>query len=327
MGAFWSEFNKSYDEGLTQALGQLVQSGKLKGSLASPVRHPEFYRSVEDLAKKAGLEYVPRVLISETVPIGPAWARKLPNAAASPLVRLVIVGKPMMELTNASLSRPMSPELKSFMAHEFSHLKDGVLYSTGWQRLSPLTSPFIAMAGLALYDHITANTKKKPDESPEEYQERVTSNIHQSADEEIKKIEETKSDTPHKWEIDPQSKKGFVNGMRYIAAAAVGLGAGLMLTRHKMLSAEYRADKMAVEWAEAPEAQKKTLSNLHKIWGEAGRKQPPADTFAKKWNEFYHEKISANTIHAHPTLEQRLSFIDQVAKERLLNPASQQNRQ
>lgn len=298
----------SWNEALREAIKASLKQGRLSGTLASKRKHPEFIESIEALAQKSGLGYTPHILVVDELPVGPVWSRKLPNAGASPL-QSVLVSKSMLESTGSSLNRPMSKKLETVMAHEFSHLKDGALHNLG-VRVMPFALPLISMAGLWLYDRAKAKTKHIAHENKKEYGKRLTESIHKEADEQI---EETKQGTnTKKWHADPNWSEWAINAGRYALVAAVGLATGLLLTRHFSLSAEFRADKFAVEKTGSPEMFKDMLKQLSKIWGEAKANQPKEDKVGGIIMEKYHWLIS-RTIHAHPSLQERLAHIDKIS--------------
>ena len=309
---FWEQFTRQVAEAFTEKHG---------GTLVDPYKHSDFLVSFANLAKRAGLwtpsgdcskpynpkteGYIPHVIVMDEFPMGPVWTRKLPQGGANPM-RMVLLNDSMMKLTGSSIYGKMSSELETVMAHEFSHLKDGGFHLLG-NRLQVFAMPLVAMAGLYLYDRAKEKTEHKQGQSKAEYLNELTGNIHKEADAEIAKAHNPEK--PNEWHIDPDWHECIMNAGRYFLVAAVGLCAGLGIARHVALSAEYRADKMAVELTGNPEIFKKVLSDLHATRREARPEKPIADTFGKIIKEKYHDLLG-ETIHAHPTLKQRISYID-----------------
>lgn len=274
--------------------------------------HPEFHRSFSRLAEKYHLGYVPEILVTDriTLPM-PVWMQKIPNGAGYP-AGVVIINQGMMDMTGSHLSRAMSPSLETVMAHEFSHLKDGLLHGMVGVYL-PVVLPLIAMIGLRMYDKAHARSKKHPNQSKEEYTEQLTQNINDVANEEKEKniSFHVHSD---KWQIHPAWKAHMIEGARYMLVAAVGLATGLLASRHMALGAEFRADRRAVEMTGNPEIFKQVLSDLDKAWAEGHKNNPPemgsvGKIIKRKFQWLLHE-----TVYAHPTDKQRFDHIDKVAE-------------
>lgn len=306
---FWDNFTRQVH----------INWAKQEGiTLLTAEQHSEFLTSVAKMAEKSGLldvksnsikGYLPHIMIMDEIPIGAAWARKMPNAAANHM-RGIIISKSMLDLTNSSIHRAITPELEAVMAHEFSHLKDGSMHMLMIHR-GTFALPLVAMAGLYLYDRAKEKTKREYGQSKDEYLSELSKNIHKSADEEIEKGKNIQNQ--QEWHFDSYWKAGIINAGRYGIVAAVGLVGGLLAARHASLAAEFRADKNAVELTGNPEIFKKVLSELTNV----KRKylpdvRPKADNFGEIIKEKYHW-LMARTLHAHPTLDERLSHIDRVA--------------
>ena len=119
--------------------------------------HPEFMGHIAELAQRAGLDYVPHVVVSE-IQVGNTVAHTA-NAMAGSYERGIIINPKMMKLTNSSLHSRLSPELETVIAHELGHLKDGFLHYWTLQKGGLYAAPVIAMAGLYLYDKAHTNTE------------------------------------------------------------------------------------------------------------------------------------------------------------------------
>lgn len=309
-----------WEEITRQVADTIVKDSKLKGAvLIGKKKHPELFQHIAELAAKADLSYIPRVIVVDKLPGGPIWAQKLPNAGASPL-RVVLVSEAMMKCTGADLSRRLSPGLEAVMAHEFSHLKDGALHSLHGH-FTPFLLPLVAMAGLYLYDRANEKTKPQAGQSKEEYGKALADSVHKVADAEIEKCKCKEREAAKHWHYDPAWQAQIIDAGRYALVAAVTLGAGLLWARQHSLAAEFRADGFAAQHC-SPEAMKKVLNDLEGVFKEARKNKPPIDSIGAWVKDKLHWVLN-KTVHAHPSLKERVSYIDQVAAERQSVPAAQ----
>lgn len=321
--AFKREFNKGLHESLLAKTQQELQQGLLKGTLVTPHQHPEFFASLDGLAKRAGLGYSPIMVLSDAPLVQYSWLEQVPNAAALPGRRLLLVNKQLMQLTGASLHAPVSPKLETLLAHELSHLKHDLPGVIG-TRLSIMAFPLVAVMGLHLYDRARHTTPRAPEETESNYKKRLADGIDNAAGEEKKALLSAESLTfdQQQWRVEKNWWEKIVNAGRYAAAAAVGVGAALWLARRTSLAREFHADKFAAEVTGNPEILKSVLVDIHKEAEKLIAAHPAPDSIGKSFNEYYHD-ILVKTVDAHPSLRERLAFIDKVAQQRQTTTALQ----
>lgn len=306
---FKLHFRLAFEKAMDKATHDVARD--LGGVVCTQKTHPEFYGSMDALAERAGVSYSPRLIVAKNLPGGPVWAKHLPNGGATP-VGVVMISDAMMKLTGSSLDKPMSDKLAAVMAHEFSHLKDGVAHGLV-THLAPWALPVAAMAGLYLYDRAYANTPPLKEGGSREFHLALQNNIHKEADKAIAQAQEEESGIKQGgMALDAGWQARMLNAGRYLMAGAVGLAGGLVYARHAALDAEYRADAFAAKLV-GPEAMKQVLVDLEGVFKEARKNKPKADTLWKRVAENYHWLV-ARTISAHPELEERLSHIDRVAE-------------
>ncbi|MDX2094985.1 MAG: M48 family metalloprotease [Alphaproteobacteria bacterium] len=134
---------------------------------------------------------------------------------------------------HASLSAPVSEELKAVLAHELSHLKHGDvrLHKILPLRLSPFIGLAAGMGGLALYNHI----KKKE----------VDGNIADSDKKEFRQA--TLEQEIQKTEQENPWLSASIKIMKYVAAGTLGLIAGSFVSKALHNRMEFRADRFSAE--------------------------------------------------------------------------------
>ena len=300
--------NQSWNDLLALKIKEHVASNKMQGTLISKNTHPRLVSGIESLAEKCGLDFVPHLFVSDTLDIGPIWARKLPNAGITES-RFIIANKSLVDMAQGNLHGELTSELETILAHEFSHLKDGRVHASA-TRFATYALPLVAMAGLWIYDKAKAKTQHKADENKQDYGKRLTENIHKTADEEVDKS--NTPDKPHKWHADPTWSERILNAGRYAVVAAVGLAIGLTISRKMSLSAEFRADRMAVLKTEKPEVFKKILTQItEKTQGAVAERLQNGDPISESIYDKL-QMILGSTIHAHPTLSERIAAIDKI---------------
>jgi hypothetical protein len=295
-------------------------------------QYPEFMGHIDELAKKAGLKYVPHVVIQH-IGIG-SGVVVTPNAFTYPHAKGIVINPQMMELTNANIHSRLPDKLESFLAHELGHMKDGFLHYWSLHAAGLCVAPVVAMAGLYLYDKAHKKTLDEGNsQNKEAYANRVETHLHNIADEEIKKIQNEKK--TEGWQIDPEWKKGVINAGRYSMAAALGLALGVTGTRYGGTLAEYRADRMVAKISKV-EPFKEVLSTIRtdveKIWAYNAMivKENGGEFECFKRNmqyrikqrgffsavtDYIREKYAYFTTFVHPDDKTRFAALDNFAKK------------
>lgn len=303
----------------TEFIHQYVKS--MGGQVLTEKEHPEFVRHIHDMAKELKLPYKPIIAVTDRIPIGPVWMHHFPNLAALPNEGLVFCNKAMLNMCKSSTHTAPSPALKSWFAHELSHLKHdsgGTIIS----HYSGIVLPAAAMMGLYIYDKAMKKT-------PEDKNILVNMNqeIHTIADHELKLLddEQKKDRINNPWRMEPAIHKPIIEASRYLAAGALGLVGAYLLRRHISLAREFRADKVAVELVKAPEAFKQSLIEIEHAHMEGARKiftnPKQLETIKPKTMKEHLELgktlLDIYTTHAHPKLSERLTHVDKVAANML----------
>jgi len=317
---FWEQFFPKFDE---------LQKDFAKYAIPHDC---EMMKHIAELSEKAGLKYVPNVVIQH-IGIG-SGVVLTPNAGAFTEAKAIVINPQMMELTGANIHSRLPENLESFLAHEFGHMKDGFLHYWSLHAAGLYIAPAVAMAGLYLYDKAHKKTLDEGNsQNKEAYANRVETHLHNIADEEIKKIQNEKK--TEGWQIDPEWKKGVINAGRYSMAAALGLALGVTGTRYGRTLAEYRADKMVARIAKV-EPFKETLSiiraDVEKIWAQNAiiiKENGGEFEFFKKnmqyrikqrgfipaVTDYIKEKYAYFTTVVHPDDKTRFAALDRYAKQ------------
>lgn len=302
---FWRQFFPKFEE----------SRKNFAKNVLSHEQYPEFMGHIAELAEKAGLKYVPNVLIGE-IGMGGGIVYTA-NAMGVPNERGIIINPKMMKATNASLNSRLTPELEAVVAHELGHLKDGFLHMWTLQRGALYATPIVAMAGLYLYDKAHEKTPHLENQSKDEHFKVLEQNLHKAADEEIEKIKNEKKEG---WQLDPKWQEGIMNAGRYSMAAAIGLVASLGITRCGMNAAEFRSDRMMVKLTQNPEPFKKIMTQMEDEGNQflkyyeqrinQLKKEGFTMTFKNKIQNLYLTEI----VGAHPSNVDRFKAINNFAE-------------
>jgi Zn-dependent protease with chaperone function len=225
----------------------------------------------------------------------------------------------MLDNTSSSLGGKASAELEAVFAHEFSHLKDGWIKAFSG-RAAVVGVPVIGIAAFYLLKRAYEKHDPKHKQSEKELAQALKEKVEHIAAGEIQQAEQV-DHRIDEMQLDPAWKKYVIASAQYAAVAAIGLAGGLAVARYSSLASEFRADKFAVEITQKPETFKKMLTNLHEARGvKLGQKDHAfkqslgyANGFLEKAEETLNW-ILKKTIHAHPTLEQRLSHVDKLVQ-------------
>ncbi|MBY0407332.1 MAG: M48 family metalloprotease [Rickettsiales bacterium] len=179
-------------------------------------------------------------------------------------------------------AREPTQEIKAVLAHEIAghvgHHKNLI----GWNKLSVFSAPIIAVTAYELARRYTGTPEdraRKIDEAPEE----------------------------------PTLSAKAMTVAKYLAIGTVGLAAGGYLARHMSRTAEFAADKRAVEFTKNPEA---LVSALQKLEAQAQKAMKEYEKDAHGITEWLSRQVhnfKNATIHAHPELEERISAIRSIS--------------
>ena len=251
---------------------------------------------------------MPHFVVTDEIPFGPQWVRKLPNGSAYSL-HAVVINKSMMEMTDANLGKSITPKLETIVAHEFSHLKHDFGMADKLAMNLPWLLPLVAVESLYLYNHARKKTPHSPTQSDGDYARKLTASINAVSSEDIRKTDiPAPADTWHK---DPRRERKIKETARYISVGALTALAGLFISREASLAREFRADKFAVELTGNKEIYKKMLVDMEDIWEKAFQENKFGASFTKRFLESL-KHIVENFTQAHPSTEQRIKFIDRL---------------
>ena len=291
-------------------LAEAIAHG-FNGTILNKADHPKFMADINEMSKAAGLNYEPIVMVSEDLPCVPPFMSKLSNAVGIPEQGIIITNDAMLDLMKSS-KQEMTGGLKSFMAHEISHLKyDEYVIKLG--RLSPV---MLAAAGMGALYYVNHAGKKHPkDEDVSARQE----HIKQLADEHLTALdEEEKSNKPGP-KAETKIYKPLVTAASYLGIAALGIAAGLQVNRQLLIAAEYRADRTAVKLAKDPEAFIKAFKDIeHETFKFIGSVVDQPDEVLKVLPETKLEReylrIQNDYLMAHPSNKLRIQEIRKTAQ-------------
>jgi len=271
--------------------------------------HPGWIADLEELSAKAGvaapsLYRVPTHRINGTM-------------AADALI--LTDGLLKVAGSSAHDYRP-SKEVLMIIAHELGHRKQGLALMSS-RVLLPMALPMAAIAALHLYDKAQA---KKPNPNNKDLKDA----IDEVTDNTIASIRKTHGaanfDDEASRQATVQWKESILRNGRYVLAGALGLTVGLMGSRAISLHLEHDADRMAALLTGDMEGYIGTLKKLHKIGGDMFKQElrdkPCPETVAEKIQDFVYNQfkdIIGNTIHAHPSIEEREAFLRRAFTDRV----------
>lgn len=210
----------------------------------------------------------------------------VPNAA-SVSADAIILSKPALKLYDSvNLANPLSKEMEGVIAHEMHHCAHRTRMMLT-SRAPVFLLPLAAMTGVYLYDRAQAKAKAEKDTSPQ--------NLSKHVEGEAKTLSDT---LPRKDGEHTVMDKALSAG-KYMAAAALGIGAGLMAARYGTRFEEFAADKFAASVV-GKEEMVNALRKVHKALGASISEthQP------QKW-----QGIILETFMAHPTFAERAAHI------------------
>ncbi len=223
--------------------------------------------------------------------------------------------------------RPSSGVL-GVMAHELGHHKQSIIPRLG-AKLLPWAAPMAAMAALYIYEQATQANKPL---SQQELQEAIHKATETTVENMKKNHEHGTFESEHARETTTAWKESILYQGRYLLAAALGFGAGLLGARAVTRHLEFDADRIAVMLTGDAEGYIKCLENLHAV----AKKQMTAELANKPKLEKVGEKIQdylvsswknlmKETVHSHPAMKERAqalrnTFGEQVVASRTTTP-------
>lgn len=207
--------------------------------------HPELIQDVATMAQQMGIK-PPEIKIAKS---------RLANALSIPAEHSVYITQGFLDAfhmkdLNAKLPKP----LKMMLAHEMSHLRDGAqFYEFAQLHIPYILMPLAAMGAVGLYHHLrdpAVNDVAK--QSKEELHQSLTTarGVEEAqllAQYDALKEKHPAEDYAKKCEQAYAVQQRWWRAAEYVAAGALGLTAGHYTGRQMVLSAEFRADRAAIE--------------------------------------------------------------------------------
>jgi len=220
-------------------------------------------------------------------------------------------------VTDGAMGLLNHDELKAMIGHEMSHIKDGRFISHTARTLSIYTLPLAFAAGYYVLD----KAYRKKEHSEDKNLSMMDAIKQVVIDEKLGLSKPTNSKAN---DAIGQKTDLYEQCLRWggtVAAAAVGLAAGLGLTRYMSLAAEFRSDRTGAMLTN-PEAMVSAVKKLMGHAEEMANKQsfsggfittsPTIDSaLTKLWQRikgYYQQEmmlLDLEYIHAHPTTAQR----------------------
>lgn len=206
----------------------------------SPAEAPHLHAAVEDLCRKANISKPAICCVHDTRGLGPLFRHIFEHIAAATKIEegpAIILGDKFRAIMgHHALNEPISEEMKSILAHEIGHIKNGDInkYKILPLRLSPILGMVAGAAGMWYYQHL--QQKKE--------QAKLAGATEAEAHAAIAK----------EWEQSDQSSVPItqtfhhhVSAAKTIAGGLLGfaVGTGIFALGHRHI--EFRADRCSAE--------------------------------------------------------------------------------
>lgn len=282
---------------------EFLQSGlKMSAYRMDKKTAPGWYAALEELSAKAEVN-TPALYHVPTHRINGGMA----------LDALVLTDGLIKMGGSSHLDAKPSKEIMMVMAHELGHHKQSKALMIG-ARFLPWMLPMAGVAALCIYDRMQVDKKELQD-----LQESIDRTTGASIDDMKKAHEIGTFEDEHAKQVTEKWKENLLHAGRYVLVAALGAGLGLAASRSAMRHFEFDADRMATVLTGDPEGYISFLKKMHTV----GRKEFTQELSAKARPLEVTEKIKdyiatawkdlmANTIHAHPSMEERAAAIRKI---------------
>ncbi len=262
--------------------------------------HPEFVKDVERIAGIVGIETPQLMLIPSPIP----------NAMANPVTNSVFMTEGFLKLIKQdSLHTAPNKKLEMTLAHEMSHIKDGIGMRAAEKLLPWMALPAASVAALYLYDNSRHRHDKKT--AIEEAAKHEKNELAKAYAKDHSTSPQILAFQQHLWDAG-----------KTLAVGALGLAGGLHLTRYYGNETEHRADRMAVKVGRDPQALYEMLEEMSKVGAEIKREREkaikPATGFAGRLSDYIKKELRVirnEYVSPHPTNEQRLSHMRRYLQE------------
>lgn len=279
---------------------------------------------LEEATAKLGIQEPVRILTSSSTQPNAMYLPTKLSKNPKPVANIVLT-EGMINLMNEgqSISNHASKELKAIIGHELSHVKDGFHYNNYARSLPICALPLAFSVGYYLLDK-TFRTPENENKTLKEQLGALKETIGKEKQALLTDTESLSSDAIRKAEA-------YDNVLRMggtVAAAAVGLVAGLGVSRHMSMRGEFRADRAGAWLTDAKamsSALEKTLTEFHKPFNQTFtlQMQPAKNTLfeglqaslARMKNYLNQEvqTLQAETVAYHPNLAERTKNLSKFA--------------
>lgn len=304
----WQQYDDAVHNAVRNHFGHQTQ-------ILTRASAPGLWNAGHELAEKAGIRC--RMYAVESIfPHQPTTlAALLPNAAGGPMLAPkdgnIFFTKNFLRLGNISLHSPPEPWVKAVMAHEMGHIRQGLrdaVLCRQWPKLLPVG----AVTGLWLYEKFLADKGESQQKLSKPEQ---AASFQAFADQAIADQEKTEQkalagDIPAQVASTNAVDSGTLQLNKYLIAAVLGAGAGLLATRFHVGHREFDADRCAVELTRDPDAVIQIFPKMRAMM-KAARQSLPTEIRKGTWKDM----LLSELTHYHPSDHERIANIKQVAKE------------
>lgn len=311
------EFSTAQLEEMTRHANAQAEAVFGRGAKAvAPSTAKGFWDALDELAKKAkvgcGMIIAPDM---ETYFPGSMHA-KMPYIMGGPTPNNprtghIVISRNLLERAGISEHAPPPTWLKALFAHEMGHIDHGaasIVRARAW----PVIFPVAAVAGTFLYEKFIANRDEKElakldkHEHVRQFEAFADGQIAQQQEKE-KRAEQ--GDVEATLSTSRANHSTSLQVGKYLVAAALGVGAGMLAGRTHMRNLEFHADRFAVKMMEGAQPVEEGLRNLSHYIQEAVR-ELPASQKKNSLKDLYTVLVE----HAHPSMEERVRAMRAAAK-------------
>jgi Zn-dependent protease with chaperone function len=293
------------------------------GRGVEPLQWSNILDEVGDMSGRLHLRYKPRIYVAEA--FDPIFGGRGANAVAllgrtPELGGVVAVTRRMLEMYECTAAHsPVVIELKGHFGHELGHLKQGISYMEKYIKWPLTIGPIAGFAAMYLYNKATAKAVEAGTDAVTEIhlnaaaQEAMQSSGGGEAPAETNReriaAQRDIADSANKW------KQSVVSAGKYLVAAALGLGAGALVSRHMRMHMEFDADRTAAILVKDPEAIVRGLQRILEDWRQLPELQLQVRKQVGQWNVW--DKIQHRIFNAYPTEAERFARLRALTKEEL----------
>lgn len=255
---------------------------EIKGTLVTQYTHPNLWNTVQQCSVKSGVHFNEILHVIRDTATGMHLETTI---GASSREKVLLLGARGLKTLGYNNDSQIPPELEAAIYHEMAHLKhnDGTKVLIG--KVTPLAGLTVGLVAMRMIERHQEKKKESeafatipPDLPPEEMKEWK----------EAHKKMNTKT-------LGDQ----ILRTAKYVAAGALGLGAGYAvkaMIHHRM---EYRADKFAAEMMGSPDAIISAVKKIENSFPEILAEYYPHMSEARK------KVVNFMSAILHPSLEKR----------------------